>query len=69
MNNPKELPELLTISQAAGILGVHPDTLRNWDAKGILKPVRLGPRQDRRYAKDLIIRISKVGHKPDQAES
>jgi excisionase family DNA binding protein len=41
--------ELLTLKQACEILKVHPQTLRQWDRKGILKAVRLGTRGDRRY--------------------
>lgn len=42
-------PELLTLSEACEILHVHPNTLRQWDKKGILKAVRFGVRGDRRY--------------------
>lgn len=31
------------------MLNVHPNTLRQWDEKGILKAIRFGRRQDRRY--------------------
>lgn len=34
-------PRLLTISQAAKLLGVHPNTLRTWADKGIIKHIRL----------------------------
>ncbi len=44
-----KLPELLTITEAAKILNVHPNTLRKWDKDGILKAVRFGKRMDRRY--------------------
>lgn len=63
MPNPNKLPQLLTISQTAELLSVHPDTLRNWDRKGILKPVRVGPRRDRRYPKEQILRILEEGIK------
>ncbi|MEW8960132.1 MAG: MerR family DNA-binding transcriptional regulator [Moorella sp. (in: firmicutes)] len=33
--------ELLTISKAAKKLGVHPNSLRNWEKRGLIKPVRL----------------------------
>jgi len=42
-------PELLTLSEACEILHVHPNTLRQWDKKGVLKAVRFGVRKDRRY--------------------
>lgn len=40
---------LLRISQAADRIGVTPLTLRRWDKQGILKPIRIGRRRDRRY--------------------
>lgn len=43
--------KLLTIQQAADILGVHPNTLRNMDNRGELKAIRFGARGDRRYLK------------------
>lgn len=53
----KSLPELLTLSEAARVLKVHPNTLRKWDSKGILKAVRFGQRGDRRYKKEDIERL------------
>lgn len=53
----KLLPELLTLSEAAKVLKVHPNTLRKWDNKGILKAVRFGQRGDRRYKKEDIERL------------
>lgn len=53
----KSLPELLTLSEAARVLKVHPNTLRKWDNKGILKAVRFGQRGDRRYKKEDIERL------------
>jgi len=44
-----ELPELLTIKQAAKVLNVHTETLRRWDKRGKLKAVRVNERGDRRY--------------------
>lgn len=46
-NNSME--ELLTIHEAAKILKVHPNTLRTWDNKGILKAIRIGEKKIRRY--------------------
>lgn len=42
--------ELITIRQAAKMLGVHPETLRRWDNEGKLKAVRAGKLGHRRYA-------------------
>ncbi len=49
MNNDNKIPELLTLKEACEILKTHPNTLRQWDRKGILKAVRFGARGDRRY--------------------
>lgn len=54
----QELPELITLRQASKLLKVHPNTLRQWDEKGILKAVRFGQRRDRRYRKEDIIRLT-----------
>lgn len=53
----EELAELLTLSEACKILKVHPNTLRQWDKKGILKAVRFGERGDRRYKKSDILKL------------
>lgn len=49
--------KLLKISEAAELLNVHPNTLRQWDKKGILKAVRFGQRGDRRYRKEDIMKL------------
>lgn len=54
MDDKKE-PEYLTLNQACELLQVHPNTLRNWDKKGVLKAHRIGIRGIRRYKRvDLI---------------
>lgn len=61
-NQPKkieEYPEILTLQEACEILNCHPNTLRNWDNKGILKAIRFGTRGDRRYKKSDILKIVK----------
>lgn len=50
--------ELLTLSEASQILKVHPNTLRKWDKKGVLKAVRFGERGDRRYRKEEIEKLT-----------
>lgn len=49
--------KLLKLSEAAELLNVHPNTLRKWDKKGILKAVRFGQRKDRRYRREDIMRL------------
>lgn len=46
------MEELLTLREAANILKVHPNTLRLWDKKGVLKAVRIGIKKARRYRKE-----------------
>ncbi len=46
-----DLPELLTLEEASAYLKCHPNTLRQWDKKGILPAIRLGERRVRRYKK------------------
>lgn len=50
-----EVPELLSLREASELLQCHPNTLRQWDKKGILKAVRFGVRKDRRYKKEDIL--------------
>jgi len=51
------IPELITLKEACDLLKVHPNTLRQWDKKGILVAVRFGERKDRRYYKKDILRL------------
>ncbi|MEN9881000.1 MAG: hypothetical protein RLZZ308_183, partial [Candidatus Parcubacteria bacterium] len=60
----KGLPELLSISQVAEIFSIHQDTLRNWEKEGILVPLRVGNRGDRKYRpQDIESIIDKMGSK------
>jgi excisionase family DNA binding protein len=53
----EELPKLLTLKQACEILQVHPNTLRDWDKKGVLKAIRIGLRGDRRYREEDVMKM------------
>jgi DNA-binding transcriptional MerR regulator len=55
--NKADLPELLTLGEASAILKCHPNTLRQWDKKGILVALRFGARRDRKYRKDVIMKM------------
>jgi type I restriction enzyme M protein len=48
-----------SIKQAAKILNVNEDTLRNWEEKGLIKPLRIGLRKDRKYTEELLSYIVK----------
>ncbi|MEX0668155.1 MAG: type I restriction-modification system subunit M [Candidatus Saccharimonadales bacterium] len=46
-----------TIGEVAKQFGVHEDTLRNWEKKGLVVPDRIGPREDRVYTEAHISQI------------
>jgi len=51
----EETDSLMTAGEAASLLHVHINTVRNWGNLGILPSFRIGPRGDRRFPKkDLI---------------
>jgi len=50
-----------TIKQAAKILNVHEDTLRNWESQGLIKPLRIGKRQDRKYTDEMLSEAVRQG--------
>lgn len=49
MENNIGKSQLLTISETSKLLKVHPNTLRNWDKQGVLKAIRIGGSNMRRY--------------------
>ena len=53
--------DLLSVGQAAEVLSVHPDTLRRWAAKGLLRAYRVGPRRDRRFHRSEVVRLITTG--------
>ena len=58
----KSMPELLSIGEVAEIFNLHPDTLRNWEKEGILVPLRVGTRGDRKYRpQDIETIVDKMG--------
>ncbi len=57
MSDKEKLKEYLRVSEASKLLGVHANTLRNWDKQGILKPVRIGVRKERRYKREDVIKL------------
>jgi diguanylate cyclase (GGDEF)-like protein/excisionase family DNA binding protein len=49
--------QLLTVGDAARMLGVHPNTVRSWTEQGVLTCLRINRRGDRRYARQEIARF------------
>lgn len=43
---------ILSIGEASKIMKVHRDTLMRWEKKGILVPIRVGEKQERRYSNE-----------------
>lgn len=58
MTNSGKGKELLSIGEVAKLFGVNRDTLRNWEDKGLIKPLRVGPRGDRKYRPEDIEKIA-----------
>jgi DNA (cytosine-5)-methyltransferase 1 len=52
---------LVTISAAAESLGIHPDSIRRWEKKGLIKPFRNG-QNHRVFSQDEIARVHKLAH-------
>ncbi|MCK5027568.1 MAG: type I restriction-modification system subunit M, partial [Candidatus Pacebacteria bacterium] len=58
MNKKNDNKKPLSISKTAKLLGVDKDTLRNWEKKGLITPLRVGPRKDRKYRPEDIAKIA-----------
>lgn len=58
MTKISDYKTLLSISEVSSIFGIHQDTLRNWEKKGLITPLRVGPRKDRKYKPEDIERIA-----------
>jgi len=52
-----DLPDLLTIREVADLLRVSPLTIKRWGKKGKLPAIRINSRGDRRYKKDVVLRL------------
>lgn len=52
-NEQRTLEDLITFEDAAEMLGVHVNTVRNWVKKGLLPVRRFGPRRLRLLPEDV----------------
>lgn len=52
---------LISVAQAAALLGVHPNTIRAWTESGRLAAWRINPRGDRRYRRADVERLLAEG--------
>lgn len=57
MPDKEKSKEYLRVTEASELLGVHANTLRNWDKQGLLTPIRVGPRKERRYKLEDIMKL------------
>ncbi len=54
---PQRSTGLLSVAQAASLLGVHPNTIRAWTDAGRLTAYRINARGDRRFRRDDVDRL------------
>ena len=52
-----DLPDLMTIKEVANLLRVSPLTIKRWGKKGKLPAIRINSRGDRRYRKEVVLRL------------
>jgi excisionase family DNA binding protein len=57
MSANDELGPMLTVREVAGLLGIHPNTVRRWSDEGKLRAHRITKRGDRRFKREAIIRF------------
>ncbi len=52
-----DLPDLMTIREVADLLRISPLTIKRWGKKGKLPAIRINTRGDRRYRKEVVLRL------------
>lgn len=63
----RKIESMLTVEEASRLLNVHPNTLRRWSNKGIIKTYRIGSRADRRFLKNDIDRFLSLVQMKEEA--
>ncbi|MCA1570610.1 MAG: helix-turn-helix domain-containing protein [Chloroflexi bacterium] len=66
---PQQLEALLSVAQAATLLGVHPNTIRSWTSAGRLTAYRINRRGDRRFRRDDVERLLVAGTAASAADA
>ena len=51
MVNNNLVDNMLTVGEVSTLLHIHPNTLRRWSNKGLIKSYAITPRGDRRFAR------------------
>jgi excisionase family DNA binding protein len=57
MGNGDGMSNMLTVREVADLLHVHPNTLRRWSNKGMIRAYRINQRGDRRFKREEIVRF------------
>ena len=52
-----DLPDLMTIREVADLLRISPLTIKRWGKKGKIPAIRINSRGDRRYRKEVVLRL------------
>ncbi|HLD26557.1 MAG TPA: helix-turn-helix domain-containing protein [Patescibacteria group bacterium] len=52
-----DLPDLMTIAEVASLLRVSILTVKRWGKRGKLPAIRINSRGDRRYKKEVVLRL------------
>ena len=57
MGNGDGMSNMLTVREVARLFHVHPNTLRRWSNKGMIRAYRINQRGDRRFKREEIVRF------------
>ena len=62
---------MLRVGEVASLLGLHVNTVRRWEDKGVLRAYRVGTRGDRRFRRediDIFLTGEKAVKRPDTSQ-